>query len=259
MSLDHPSADVKPHSITRDAFLGGRLNLSQPGHGFRAGLDSVLLGASLAPQRHDLIDIGAGVGTAGLVALAHGAARATLVEIDPEMADLARSNIADNGFAERAEAVTLDILAPAEARRLAGLTPDRYDAVIANPPFFDLAAGTPAPGPSRRLARQMPAPALDLWVRAAAGLAAPRGEVIFILPAERLVVLLGAFEKRFGAMTLLPLSPRAGEPASRVLLRGIKGSRAPLTLLPARSLHGPDGGFSPEFEAIFRGQDRLHW
>ncbi|SFZ86087.1 tRNA1(Val) A37 N6-methylase TrmN6 [Devosia enhydra] len=259
MSLDHPGADVKPHSITRDAFLGGRLNLSQPRHGFRAGLDSVLLGTSLSENRQDFIDIGAGVGTAALVALAHGARHATLVEIDPATAELARANVAANGFAERAEVVTLDILAAGAARIAAGLAPDRYDAVIANPPFFAEAEGTLAPANSRRIARHMPAEALDLWVKAAAGLAGPGAEILFILPAERLGPLLAGFEKRFGAITILPLSPRLGEKASRILLRGIKGSRAPLTLLPSRALHGPDGGFAPEFEAIFRGQDRLHW
>ena len=47
MSLDQPAALVKHQTVTRDAFLGGRLTVSQPRHGFRAGLDSVLLGAAV--------------------------------------------------------------------------------------------------------------------------------------------------------------------------------------------------------------------
>ena len=73
--------------------------------------------------------------------------------------------------------------------------------------------------------------ALDLWVRTAAASAAPEGEIVFIMPAESLGPLLAAFEARFGALTLLPFSPRPGAPATRLLLRGIKGSRAPLKLL----------------------------
>ena len=72
--------------------------------------------------------------------------------------------------------------------------------------------------------------------------------------------LLAAFEARFGGITVLPLTPREGEPAHRILIRGIKGSRAPLTLLASRALHTAAGrGLRPEFEAIFRGGDRLHW
>jgi tRNA1(Val) A37 N6-methylase TrmN6 len=106
----------------------------------------------------------------------------------------------------------------------------------------------------------MPAPALESWVKAAATHAAPGAEAVFILPAESLGPLLAAFAPRFGALTVLPLSPRDGEPASRILVRGAKGSRAPLTLLATRALHQPEGrGFRPEFEAIFRGEARLIW
>ena len=70
MSLDDTTGLVKQQKHTRDAFLGGRLTLSQPRHGFRAGLDSVLLGAAVSCGRSSLLDLGAGVGTAGLVALA---------------------------------------------------------------------------------------------------------------------------------------------------------------------------------------------
>jgi tRNA1(Val) A37 N6-methylase TrmN6 len=101
---------------------------------------------------------------------------------------------------------------------------------------------------------------LDLWVKTAATHAAPGGEIIFIHVADRLSALLQSFESRFGAIIVLPLTPRDGEPAHRILIRGIKGSRALLTLLASRSLHTPSGRtFRPEFEAIFRGKDRLHW
>lgn len=110
-----------------------------------------------------------------------------------------------------------------------------YDSIIANPPFFDDAGGTLANDAGRAGARHMDAAALDLWIKTAAGAAAPGGEVIFIYPAQSLSPLLAGFTQRFGAVTILPLTPRIGEAASRVLVRGIKGSRAPLTLLASRA------------------------
>src|SRR5690606_27536905 len=74
MSLDQASKIVKQQTLTRDAFLGGRLIVSQPGNGFRAGMDSVLLGAAVSPKSNSLLDLGAGAGTASLVALAHNPA-----------------------------------------------------------------------------------------------------------------------------------------------------------------------------------------
>jgi tRNA1(Val) A37 N6-methylase TrmN6 len=65
---------------------------------------------------------------------------------------------------------------------------------------------------------------------------------------------------RFGALTVLPLSPRPGEAATRILLRGIKGSGAPLRLLSTRSIHELDGGtFAREIDGILRGAARLVW
>lgn len=260
MSLDHTPDLVKQQSLTRDAFLGGRLVVSQPEKGFRAGLDSVLLGASVRAGSRTLLDLGAGVGTASLVALADlPQISATLAEIDPGTAAVAALNLRGNGFAERARVLTVDVTAKGSLRAEAGLPADHYDAVIANPPFFDPGAGS-APSAARTTARHMPPEALERWVKAAATHAAPEGEVIFIHAAQSLPLLLPAFTSRFGAVTVLPLSPREGEPASRVIVRGTKGSRAPFMLLASRALHEPEGrAFRPEFDAIFRGVARLIW
>ncbi len=260
MSLDHTPDLVKQQTLTRDAFLGGRLVVSQPEKGFRAGLDSVLLGASVRAGTRRLLDLGAGVGTASLVALADlPDARATLAEIDPATAAIAALNLKVNGFAGRSEVLALDVSARGKVRAAAGLAADLYDTVIANPPFFDPAAGS-APSAARTSARHMPPDALDLWVKAAASHAAPEGEIIFIHAAASLPLLLPAFMTRFGAVTVLPLIPRDGEAASRILVRGTKGSRAPFTLLAGRVLHEPEGrAFRPEFDAIFRGSARLVW
>ena len=261
MSLDQPNAFVKHQTVTRDAFLGGRLTVSQPRHGFRAGLDSVLLGAAVGEGRANLLDMGCGVGTAALVALVHQPRlRALLADQNAEMLALASVNVAENGVAERARIVATDVASKGTDRRAAGLDDNAFDTVIANPPFFADAAGTLADNAGRAAARHMDSEALDLWVKTAAGCAAAGGEVIFVYPAERLSPLLAAFSQRFGAVTVLPLTPRPEAPASRVLVRAIKGSRAPLTLLASRALHDAEGcAFQPAFDAIFRGTARLVW
>lgn len=260
MSLEHPTDFVKQQTTTRDAFLGGRLNLSQPRNGFRAGLDSVLLGASVDRGSARLLDLGAGVGTAGLVALTlNHALVATLAERDPAMVALAAENVEANGLTLRAHVSQVDVTAPGLERVEAGLRPDFFTSVIANPPFFDPARGT-APSAERSAARHMSPETLDLWIRTAASTATPGGEIIFIYPAEGLPALLASFSSRFGGVAVLPLVPREGEAASRVLIRGIKGSRAPTKLLSSRILHEADGrGFQPAFDAIFQGASHLDW
>jgi tRNA1(Val) A37 N6-methylase TrmN6 len=260
MSLDHAADPVQHQTLTRDAFLGGRLLLSQPAKGFRAGFDSVLLGASVSTGARSILDLGAGAGTAALVALADmPGATATLTETDQPMAAIAAANLVANGFAERGRVVVLDVTAKGADRAAAGLPADHYASVVANPPYFDPGRGS-APAAERAGARHMPPESLDRWVKTAATHAAPGGEVIFIMPAASLPGLLAAFTARFGGVSVLPLVPRDGQPAHRVLVRGIKGSRAPFTLLASRVLHEDAGrDFRPEFDAIFRGAARLVW
>jgi tRNA1(Val) A37 N6-methylase TrmN6 len=260
MSLDEAADLVKHQSPTRDAFLGGRLTVLQPAKGFRAGLDSVLLGAAVNPKAQSLLDLGAGVGTASLVGLVDlPTLHATLVEADPAMLALAGQNLQANNLLERGKLVGVDLTAPGRVRAAAGLASDHFSSVIANPPFYDPGRGS-APAKARAGARHMDEAALDTWVKTAATHVAPEGEVIFIHVAEALPALLRAFTPRFGAVTVLPFVPREGEPASRVLVRAIKGSRAPFRLLATRVLHEPElRAFRPEFDAIFRGTARLIW
>ncbi len=261
MCVDQTDTFVKRENTSKDAFLDGRLTLVQPLRGFRAGSDSVLLGASVPESAGRILDLGAGVGAAGLVAAWWAkSASVLLAERDAMALGLARENITGNGLAARVEAVAADVTASGPARQAAGLTPDAFDAVIANPPFFEKGRGTPAGEAGRNAARHAESTELDLWLRAAAAAASPRGVAIFILPAERLGDALAGFARRFGAITVLPVAARPGAVAGRVLIRGIKGSRARLQLLPPLVLHGPGGNeFAPEIAKVLRGETKLDW
>ena len=50
---------VRNNELSNDAFLGGKLRLLQPKRGFRSGIDSVLLAASITASPGDkVLDIG---------------------------------------------------------------------------------------------------------------------------------------------------------------------------------------------------------
>ncbi len=244
-----------------DDFLGGRVQALQPNKGFRAGLDSVLLAASVNKNSETMLELGAGVGVASCCALMDlPRLSAVLTEIDAPSLELAQKNLRNNDLETRAQTLLLDITQKGAVRAKAGLKTDAYSSVIANPPFFDAKSGTNPSVASRAKARHMAEGDLDKWVKTAAASAAPRGEIIFIHTASSLPELLNAFSCRFGAITILPIVPRPGQDANRVLVRGIKASRAPLKLLSPLILHGPEGReFSPIAEKIFRGESRLHW
>lgn len=239
--------------ITVDAFLGGRVEAIQPAIGHhRAGLEAVLLAASIgAKTRGKVFDLGAGVGVAGLcIAARCPETTVALVERDPIAVECARAALArpqNATFAGRVEVVETDI----EARDRLGQ--GIADAVVFNPPFRDPASASASPASARADAHVLGEAGLDPWFRAAAALLRSGASATVIFRADGLDLVIAAAKGRFGALDILPVLPRAGEPAHRILVRGIKGSRAALRLLPPIVLHRDTGnGFRPEIEAILR-------
>jgi tRNA1(Val) A37 N6-methylase TrmN6 len=254
-------AGVSPPLVT-DAFLGGRLLLRQPAEGHRYGTDAVLLAAAAPSDFSGLaIDAGAGVGAAGLaLAIARPGLRIGLLENDSLLAGLARENLLQNGLPGRGYVVQADLLSAA-SRRAAGLIDESAGLVISNPPFLDPGRVRLSPDLRKRRAHVMPAAgpaALAAWIAAAVALVAPGGLFILIHRPAALPVILETLATRAGGITVLPGYPRPGTSAARILVRGKKGSRAPLGIAPPLVLH--DGkGFTPAAEAIHRGAMLIDW
>jgi tRNA1(Val) A37 N6-methylase TrmN6 len=247
-------AERKTQAFTDDAVLGGRLTLRQPARGHRFGHDAILLAASTPAAAGEVaVDLGAGVGAAGL-ALARRVARLAvrLVEIDPELAELAAGNAARNGLGDRVRAHAFDVAAPPAVFAAAGLGADCADRVLMNPPFHDSGRAQVSPDARRRAAHVAPAGALATWVGTAARLLRAGGTLSLIYRADGLAESLAALAPAFGAITVQPVHPKPGAAAIRVLLCAAKGSAAPSSLLPGLVLNGDDGRPSAEAEAVLR-------
>ena len=110
----------------------------QPSRGHRSGHDAVLLAATVAREAEgSLVELGSGVGVAGLIAAARAPRLSvTLVDIDEDLLALALENARRNGLVERVRAIRLDVAAPGAERARAGLGVESADLVILNPPFF---------------------------------------------------------------------------------------------------------------------------
>ena len=237
---------------TDDAVLGGRLRLRQQRRGHRIGHDAILLAAATGARSGDhLVDLGSGVGAAGLaLAIRVPATTITLVEIDPALAALAAENIARNGLEARARVVELDVAAPSDAFAAARLGPGSADRVMMNPPFNDPAQQNASPDPQRRIAHTAPRSALSDWINAASWLLHSAGTMTMIWRADGLADVLASITPAFGGIAILPVHGRAGQPAIRVIVRATKGSRAPLSLLPALMLNDANGRPTAEADRV---------
>jgi tRNA1(Val) A37 N6-methylase TrmN6 len=226
--------------------LGGRVIVRQPETGFRAGLDAVMLAAAV-PQAATALELGAGAGTASLCLAARMKNIViTGLEIDPDLVRLANENAAANGVADRVRFAAANIFAlPLEFKR-------EYDGVFLNPPFHGEGQAPPDPERARAL---MDEGALADWLAAGLKRVVSGGCLTAILRADRLNEALAALP--LGGITILPLWPRRAEAARRVLVQARKSSKAPLRLLPGLALHDETGAYTPDADAILRGESAL--
>jgi tRNA1(Val) A37 N6-methylase TrmN6 len=242
---------------TEDAFLGGQLRLRQPRSGHRAGHDAILLAAATAARPGDrVVEFGSGVGTAGLaVALRVRPIDLVLVEIDAELAALARDNAASNAIA--AKVIVLDVTDDAGAFAGAGLAPDSADVVLMNPPFNDPMRHRASPDQMRASAHMASAGMLADWIHAARRLLKSGGVLAVILRADGIGELLAALDRGFGSLVILPVHGEATKPAIRLLVRAIKGRKAPAQIHAGLMLNDAAGMPNKEVAEVLAGRRTL--
>ncbi|MEO1306623.1 MAG: methyltransferase domain-containing protein [Pseudomonadota bacterium] len=216
--------------LTRDAFLGGRLNLWQPRDGYRAGVDPVLLAAACeARAGQSVLELGCGMGTAILCLGARVPdIRRVGIELQPGLAELARRNADENQIPCTIHDGDLATMPP-------DLQAESFDHVIANPPYFLRTAGDPAENASRETALGETTP-LAVWIDAARRRLKAKGYLTLIHRPDRMVELCNCLAG-FGDVRIRPIAPRVDRDASLILIRARKGAKAQSRLLAPIIMH----------------------
>ncbi len=237
-------------AVSDDKFLCGKLRLLQPIKGYRAATDPVLLAAACQAQAGDrVLDLGCGAGAAALCLGARvPGVQLSGLEVQPAYADLARRNAQRNGIAFAVHDGDLAQM-PAPLRT-------EFDHVIMNPPYYP-PGGTPSPVASRAQAMQVDLPLAD-WVAAGARRLAPAGWLTLICGADGLPDVLAGMAK-MGSIAVLPLAPRQGRAAVRIIVQARKGGRGPFRLLAPFVIHQGDAhygdreSYTTAASAVLRG------
>lgn len=231
---------------TDDKLLDGRVILRQPAKGYRAAIDPVLLAAAVrAAHGHRVLDAGCGTGAAAFCLAARlSHAMITGLEIQDAYAQLARESAGLNRMEDRVHIVTGDLGSPPDLG-----TP--FDVVMTNPPFgVDGTAPTDVGLAAAHMESHL---GLAAWIKACLKLLKHNGRLVAIHRADRLSELMAALAPAAGDIRVLPVFPKAGDPARRVIVDAGLGRRTPDTLLPGLILHESDGRFTAAADAILRG------
>ncbi len=172
--------------------LAGDWRIWQLKRGHRFSADDMLtawMAAQLAPDALDLLDLGAGIGSVGLMTLWRLAptARLTMVEAQEISHQLARRTVETNGLGGRITLRHGDLRDPASVPEEA-----RFDLVTGSPPYIPLGKGVVSPVAQRAACRMelrgsiadyavTAARAMrpDGWFVACFAAADPRGEAAF--------------------------------------------------------------------------------
>jgi len=220
--------------LSCDDFLGGRLKILQPRRGYRAGVDPVLLAASVPASPGDsVLELGCGAGVASLCLGIRVPGLSLMgLELQGDYAELARRNA-------HANAQKMDIITGDVADMPKSLRQQQFSHIIANPPYFNRNLGSSAQDEGREVALGENLP-LASWIKAAAKRAGPKGTVTFIHRAERAPDLIFEMARYLGSLELMPLIPRKGRAARLILLRGRKGGRADFRLHDGWVMHEGD-------------------
>lgn len=186
-------------TYTSDAFFEGRLKVCQPARGYRFSVDAVLLSRwAKLKKGAKVLDIGTGSGVIALIlAYLYPSIKVTAVEIQPDLAAVARLNVKDNGF-KHMEVVEGDVRALAPIALGA-----HFDAIVCNPPYFAPHTGKTNINDQERLARHEISLDLPSLIKASRSLLTTKGKLYLIYPAERMGQL--AYELKAGGFEMKAL------------------------------------------------------
>lgn len=235
--------------------------LIQPEHGFKAGLDALLLAAfSIQKKQSKILDLGCGCGMAGLALILCSANKleVTGLDNDPEMVYAAQNNAGILGFdpgnrqfeenrsSARSKAgpgetdssftaILADLNQIKEEKKIA---PESFDLVISNPPYRTIKTGRLCPEPQKNPARFEVKSSLRSFINAAAFAVKNRGKVSLICLVERLDTVLATLQQtRLRPKIILPVQSRPDKEASLVLIEAVKNAGEGLRLLPSLILY----------------------
>lgn len=234
--------------------LDKKLRLLQPDVGFRTSLDTIMLSAACpAKDGQHILDAGCGVGAAGFcVAKRLNKLKLTGVDIDADFIELAKQNREINGFS--ADDVQFHHADIDQFRRS---EKPIFDHVISNPPYLNAGEYLNSPHQKKAIAigHAETGFSLEEWIKALHRLIKPKGSLTMIHRADYTDQIIKAFEYRFGFVEIIPLWPKKGRNAKRVIIRGLKDKRGPCTLHHGITLHNDENGYTEEADAILRGRE----
>lgn len=247
--MDFDSALIKENETLDDLQRNG-LRIIQRRDGFRFCTDSVLLADFCMAKKSDrVVDMGTGSGVIPLL-LAGRSCETQIdgVELQPDIAEMARRSVRLNGLTDRIRIHTMDVR---EAKRQLGAACATL--VVSNPPYTQRGNGLESPDESRAIARGSAGgcPLVE-WIAACAALLQSGGRLCVVFPAPGMLMLCDSMRSAgVEPKRLRFVCSRIEKPPKLLLLEGYRQGRPGLRILPPLVTHDENGNYSEEMRRIY--------
>lgn len=235
---------------TEDLFFNGAIRIRQERKGYRFSIDAAITAHGVNPTSgQTVVDLGTGCGIIPII-LAHRYADIKIigVEIQAELADLARFNRDQNHYHKRIGIIHADMctLSPEQLQ-------SPVDWVVCNPPYRRRHSGRVNPDSQRAIARHEIHVNLKQMVQAANNLLQIGGRLVTIYPAERLVeVLCELHSQHIEPKLIRMIHSKSGENAKLVMVKGVKGGRPGAIIENPLVIYNSDGVYTSQIEVMMK-------
>lgn len=228
------------------------------GNGFRYGVDAVLLAGFMAGETGGrgmkrrraprILELGCGNGIVSLI-LSHKIPESTMLglEIQIKEAERARRNARLNHLEERIQIRAADVASIGETA-----LPEKFNAVVTNPPYFRRGGAIPNDASAKYIARHETSADLDDFIRAAAVQLDREGELFMVHRPDRLVDICCSMRAQgMEPKELQMVMPFPETKPNILLIHGVKGANSELRVLPPIHVREKDGRYSDLIQRIY--------
>ncbi len=217
--------------------------------GFCFGMDAILLSGFASVRKGEkALDLGTGTGIIPILLKAKTEGEHfSALEIQEEMADMARRSVAANHLEKDITVVTGDIK---EASRIFGAA--SFDVVTSNPPYMNDAHGLKNPDLPKAIARHEVLCTLDDVTREAAKVLKPGGRFYMVHRPHRLVEIITALTKyRLEPKRMKMVHPYVDREANMVLIEAVRGGRSMIKVEAPVIVYKEPGVYTDEIYDIY--------
>ncbi len=235
-----------------DDLQNNGMKLLQKKHGFRFGMDSVLLKdfVRLKPGER-VADLGTGSAVLPiLLSQKEKTAFFHAFEWQPELADMAARSVRGNQLDGRIAIHCADLRS---ADQIIGKA--SVHVVVCNPPYGKKDSILESPNENKRLSKQETTCTIDEILISCGSILKNQGRLYMVFPSHRMLELFDGMRRhRLEPKRVRTVCGKVSKAPYLILAEGVKNARPMLHWLPPLIVYREDGSETDELKQIYRGE-----